>query len=218
MFGQILYTQIKWSRISLATLSVLSFAAPAAIWRTFHGSYYRTASAMEVLSGFGILGTALAILAFLTGFVMVAHAWQADAAAKHVYPLSLPLPWHRYVMLRFGAGAVLLVVPTLALLFGSLLILAMIEIPSTLHAYPLALAARFLLGSFVGYALTFALQYLSGKSAAKVLLILLVGFSVFAIGAESTGHSEWVTNLLGALFEYPGPLGVFGAEWMLIDV
>jgi hypothetical protein len=218
MFGQILYTQIKWSRASLAVLSVLAFTAPSAIWRTFHGTYYGTASAMEVLAGFGILGTALSLLAFLSGFVMVAHAWQVDAAAKHVYPLSLPLPWSRYVMMRFGAGALLLLVPAIALLLGSLLILALIDIPNTLRAYPFGLAGRFLLGSLVGYALTFTLQYLSGRSAAKLLLGILVAFATFAIGAETFGKGDWVGLFLTSLFEFPGPLGVFGAEWMLIDV
>jgi hypothetical protein len=194
MFGQILYTQIKWSRASLAILSVLSFAAPAGLWRAAHGSYYGDYSAMEVMSGFSALGFVLALLAFFAGFVVVAQAWQVDASARHVYALSLPITWRRYVAMRFGAGALLLVVPAVALWLGCLLVLALIQVPDTLNAYPFMLAARFLLGSLVGYAVVFAVQYLSGKRAAHLLLGVLVSVSVLMIAAESMGRADWIAR------------------------
>jgi hypothetical protein len=218
MFGQILYTQLKWSRSALAFMSIVAFALPAGLWRALHGSYYRSFSALEVLSGFSALGFMLAMLAFLTGFVLVAQAWQVDATARHVYPLSLPIPWSRYVALRFGAGAVLLVVPAIALWLGCLLVLALIQLPETLNAYPTTLALRFLLGSLVGYAVVFAVQYLSAKKAAHVFAAALLAFAVFAVTAEVTGNQAMVNRFFAILFEWPGPLAVFGSEWMLIDV
>lgn len=218
MFGQILYTQMKWSRASIALMSVVVFALPAGLWRALHGSYYRSVSAMEVLSGFSSLGFVLALVAFLTGFVLVAQAWQVDAAARHVYPLSLPIAWSRYVALRFGAGAVLLVIPAAALWLGCLLVLALIEVPATLNAYPTTLSLRFLLGSLVGYAVVFAVQYLSGKKAAHVLAAVMLVFAVFAVTAEITGNQAMVSRFFAILFDWPGPLAVFGSEWTLIDV
>jgi hypothetical protein len=218
MFSQILYTQLKWSRASLAIMSVLAFAMPAGLWRVANDTYFRNFSAMEVMSGFAALGFALALLAFFTGFVLVAQAWQVDAAARHVYPLSLPIPWSRYVAMRFGAGALLLVVPAVALWLGCLFVLSLIQVPETLQAYPATLAARFLLGALVGYAVVFALQYLSGKRAAVLLLGGLVAFSIVAIAAESTGNGELMTRFFRWIFDWPGPLAVYGSEWMLIDV
>lgn len=218
MFGQILYTQMKWSRAALALLSVITFAAPAGVWRAASGSYWRSYSAMEVMSGFSALGFMLAMMSFFCGFLIVAQAWQVDAAARHVYPLSLPIPWSKYVAMRFGAGAILLLIPTVALWLGCLLVLALIQLPDTLQAYPITLSARFLLGSLVGYAVVFAIQYLSGKKAAYLFLGGTVAFVLIAAVVQSTGNGDLLRVAFEYLFNWPGPLAVYGSEWMLIDV
>ncbi|MBX7119876.1 MAG: hypothetical protein K1X31_12820 [Gemmatimonadaceae bacterium] len=218
MFRQVLYTQLKWSRLALALLSVLAFLMPAGLWRAVQGSYGRLYPALEVVSAFSMLGYALALLAFFVGFILVATGWQADATTRHVYALSLPIPWSRYVALRFGAGAVLLAVPTVALFLGSLLVLSLITIPDSLQAYPVTLAARFLLGSFVAYAGVFALQYISGKRAAHLLLVALLAFTLTLVVLELLGQEARLFAVLRALLQPPGPLAVFGAEWSLIDV
>lgn len=218
MFRQVLSTQLKWSRLALALLSVIAFLMPVGLWRAVQGSYYRVYPALEVVSAFSMLGYALALLAFFVGFMLVATAWQADAAARHVYALSLPIPWARYVALRFGAGALLLLVPTVALWLGCLLVLSLITLPDTLQAYPLTLAARFLLGSLVAYAAVFALQYLSGRRAAYLLLFGLLAFSLALVLTQALGRGDEFLVLLKALVTPPGPLAVFGAEWSLVDV
>lgn len=218
MFAQILYTQMKFTRTALAMMAVIAFIAPAGMWRAMHGSYYGTFTAMEVMRGFSVLGFCLSVLAFLVGFVAVAQAWQIDAATRHVYPLALPISWSRFVSMRFGAGAVLLLIPAFAVWLGCLLVLALIEVPPTLNAYPTTLALRFLLGSLVVYAVVFAVQYLSGKKAPHVLLAFLVTFALLIFASAMTGYDEMIVKTFRYLFQFPGPLAVFGSEWMLIDV
>jgi len=218
MFGQILYTQAKWTRASVAVLAIVAFAMPAGLWRAARQGYYTDYTAMEVMSGFATLGPALGILAFFCGFMMVAQPWAVDGAARHVYPLSLPVSWRRYVAMRFGAGALLLLIPAVTLWLGCLLVLALVPLPETLQAYPTTLAFRFLLGTFVSYALVFAVQYLSGRKAAHLLLgVLVFTLAVFLI-AGFTGNQQFIIDVVNYLFDWPGPFAVFGAEWMLIDV
>lgn len=218
MFGQILYTQVKWTRNVLAVLSIVAFALPAGLWRLSHDSYFEVATAMEVMRGFEVLGPALVLLAFFSGFMAVAQPWAVDAAARHVYPLSLPVPWSRYVGMRFGAGALLTLIPTLALWLGCLLVLSMIELPATLNAYPGTLALRFLLGALFSYAGIFAIQYISGRKAAHVLLVLMLLLAALVLASEFSGNTKNLLRLFDLLFHSPGPLAVFGESWMLIDV
>lgn len=218
MFRQILYTQLKWTRGALATFAVLAFVMPAALWRMTHSDWFRTFNAIEVMRGFETLGPSLGVLAFFCGFMGVAQPWAVDASARHVYPLALPLPWSRYVGMRFGAGALLLLVPTLTLWFGALLVLSLVEIPASLHAYPGTLALRFLLGALLSYALVFAVQYVSGRKAAHLLLGLLLFSVSVVLLAEFTQNQRVVTTLFGYLIHWPGPLAVFAEPWMLVDV
>lgn len=218
MFGQILYTQVKWTRATVAVLAVVAFAMPAGLWRAARQGYYTNYTAMEVMSGFSFLGPALGVLAFFCGFMMVAQPWAVDGAARHVYPLSLPVSWKRYVAMRFGAGALLLLIPALTLWLGCLLVLSLVPIPETLQAYPTTLAFRFLLGALVSYAVVFAVQYLSGRKAAHLLLGVLVVATTAVILSEVTGNGDLVLLTMNYLFDWPGPFAVFGAEWMLIDV
>lgn len=218
MFRQILFTNLRWTRLSLTALSVVAFIAPAGLWRLANGIYHAPQAPLVVRDGFVVLGPMLALLAFVTGFVLVAQTWAEDSLSKHVYALSLPIPWSRYVGLRFGAGAVTLLLPTLALWLGSLFVLSQIELPVMLHAYPGTLALRFLLGALLSYALVFMIQYLSGRRAALVLLSLFIGVIVFSFGMAFTGNGAALSSATRWLLEWPGPLAVFAADWMLIDV
>lgn len=218
MFGQILYTQVKWSRAAVAVLSAVAFVLPALLWRAVHQGWMRDYSALEVMRGFALLGPALGVVAFFVGFILVAQSWAADAAARHVYALSLPIPWARYVALRFGAGALLLLVPTIALWLGVMLILSLVTIPESLNAYPGTVTLRFLLAALFSYSVMFALQYLSGKRAAYVLLAAIVGVLGGSLVLGLAGYGEFVDAATDALVRWPGPLAVFASDWMLVDV
>jgi hypothetical protein len=217
MFAQILYTQWKWTRASLGTFIVFAFVVPVALWLLM-GPDTTTATAVTLMQAFEETGKYLAIMAVLGGFVLAVQPWTVDSQAKHVYPLSLPIPWPRYVTLRFGAGALTLLLPALALWLGCMITLLLVEIPPTLRTYPGMLAARFLLAALVTYSLTFALQYLAGRRAVLVLLGILLLVLVTSAGLELAGLGEWNSRMARILFEWPGPLSIFTADWSLIDV
>lgn len=217
MFTQILYTQWKWTRAALGLLIIFSFVLPVALWRLL-GPESGSSSAVTLMQAFDQTGAFLSIVALLGGFVLAVMPWTVDAQAKHVYPLSLPLPWPRYVVMRFGAGALTLALPAIALWLGCLAALAFIDVPSTLQTYPGTVAARFFLAALVAYGLTFALQYLAGRRAVILLLVFLLVVLVGSSALELFGYQAVNRSIMRALFEWPGPLSVFTADWSLIDV
>ena len=218
MFRQILFTNLRWTRLSLTVMSVLAFVLPTGLWRLASVSNFGPQPALALMRGFEVVGVGLGLLAFFAGFVLVAQAWAEDALGKHVYALSLPVPWSRYVAMRFGAGALTLVLPTVALWLGSLFVLTQVELPPTLRSYPGTLALRFYLGALLSYAIVFQIQYLSGRRAALVLLALVGGIGGISLGMDLTGNGDLLSQASRWLFEWPGPLAVFAADWMLVDV
>jgi hypothetical protein len=217
MFGMILRTQWAWTRLSVAVLSVVTFVAPAIVWR-FATEQTRGAQPDLLVYGFGALGPLLSFLALIGAFLLAAQPWTIDAETQHVYPLSLPVSWSRFVAMRFGAGAIFLLLPALGLYVGSLLVLAMIEMPPLLRGYPGALAMRFLLASAVAYAATFALQYLAGRRAAVVALGIMIAIGLTSLATWALGAPDLVSTFGRFLFVWPGPLAVFSEPWTLIDV
>jgi hypothetical protein len=160
----------------------------------------------------------LGLLALGGGAVIAATPWVVDAEAKHVYPLSLPIAWRKFVSLRFGIGVLLMLVPTVALYLGARFILLRLDLPEVLNAYPGALALRYFVALTIAYSATFAVQYVFGRRAALVVLLSLLAISafsvvvaVFGLGARFSWVGPW-------LFEWPGPLAIFTDHWKLLDV
>jgi hypothetical protein len=217
MFGMILRTQWAWTRLTVAAISVVAFLAPAIVWRAA-SQQVRGPQADVVVYGFGALGPLLSFIALIGAFLIAAQPWTIDAETQHVYPLSLPIAWSRFVAMRFGAGVIFLLLPALGLYLGSLVVLTMIEMPPMLRGYPGALAIRFLLASAVAYAGTFALQYLAGRRAAVVALGVMIVIGVAALATWALGAPDVVSLVGRFLFVWPGPLAVFSEPWTLIDV
>jgi hypothetical protein len=218
MFRQILLTQLKWTRTLLIASAVIVFATPALAWRAGFAATYGAAAAGSVMNGFSAVGPLLMLLACLFGFLFAAQPWSVEAAAQHVYPLSLPIRWSRYVAMRFSAGALTLLVPTFSLWLGSLFAVSLIALPPTLRAYPGLLAFRFLLGCLLIYALTFLLQYVAGRRSSVVILSLLVVGIVGALALSMTGNQFVLARIGSWLTDWPGPFAVFANDWKLIDV
>jgi hypothetical protein len=217
MFAQVLYTQWKWARTELFLYVLGAFLIPTIIIRVGF-SYVDTYSIRSVL-GVGTLASFFfAALAMLCAFGLAWRPYILDAGLKHVGPLSLPISWGRFVRLRFVAGATLLVIPAVAVWFGGLLATASVTVPPTLHSYPGSLAVRFYLASLVAYAAAFLLQYVAGKHAVRVALILLVIISLAEIMSQMLGYSSIIAGAWNLLTNWPGPFSVFAARWMLIDV
>ena len=217
MFAMILRTQWSWTRAAVGGFALLAFFFPALAWRAFSTSR-ADETLLGVMDAFAMLGPLLGFLAVLGPFVVAALPWTIDHEAKHVYALSLPITWSRFVWMRFVAGATTLVLPTVALYAGCQLVLAGIELPPLLRAYPGALALRFLFACLLAYSATFALQYLAGKRAAVVVLAALLGIGVVAVMLAMFGLGDAVSAFGSFMFDWPGPLSIFVEPWTLIDV
>ena len=166
-------------------------------------------------------------LAFALGTVLALIVWNWDHRGDHVYALSLPLPRWRYVLLKMGAGATLLLIPVAALWIGSLLAVSITDIPEGMRGYPTAITFRFLLATLVSFALFFALAAGTMRTAVLLLiawiLLLLLGEAVVPFlgrvwgqtGLEDFRFLRWILN---AALSWPGPFEVMAGNWMLIDV
>ncbi len=218
MFTQVLRTHWIWSRTLVLTLAGLAFTLPTVVWRLATVGNEGGRSAAALIDAFASVGPVMAFAAILAGFLLAAYPWSVENETRHVYPLSLPVTWARYLSLRFGAGMVLLLVPTIALWLGALLALSLVEIPSVLQTYPGTLALRFLLAMLFVYAATFALQYVAGRRAPAVALVLLLALPVTLLGLEILNYEEVTRRLLHVLTEWPGPFAIFSDDWRLLDV
>jgi hypothetical protein len=217
LYTQMLRTQWAWSRMAVLGLGVITFALPSLIWRLagMGGGHLAPAALVQ---GFQFGGPALALLSLAGGAVMAATPWVVDAEAKHVYPLSLPIAWSRFVAIRFGIGVLLLLVPTVALYMGAQFILLRIDLPDVLRAYPGALSARYFLALLIAYSVTFAVQYIFGKRAALVTLVGLLSFAGLSILLSVIGEAGRFSWMGAALFQWPGPFSIYTEAWKLIDV
>ena len=107
----------------------------------------------------GLVAAAATVwLAMLFGTALFAERSAGVLARhwKHVYALSLPLARWEYALLKFAAGVTLVLIPVVALLAGTLLGLAGLDVPDGLHAYPFAFTFRFMLAVLIAYAAAFA--------------------------------------------------------------
>lgn len=217
MFTQILYTQWKWTRSALGLFVVFAFTLPLALWRLW-GAGNGESNAASLMRSFETIGPMLAVVAVLGGFVLAVMPWTVDAQTKHVYPLSLPITWPHYVSMRFGAGVLSLIIPAIGFWLGCLATIALIEVPATMQTYAGTVAIRFFLAALVTYALVFALQYVAGRRAVLYLLLVILVMTLGGTVLAVIGQGGIATAIARFIFEWPGPLAVFTADWSLIDV
>ena len=217
MFKVILETEWKWVRLPLLVATVAAFAIPVlsvqGAGRVGAGGV-DPGSLLADMTGWAV---AYPLLAAGIGLLLGMTAWGPDHRQGHSYALSLPIPRWRYAMLRLGAGAVLLAMPIVGVAAGSFLAAATATIPVGLTAYPAALAIRFTLAAGLAYSVFFAISAGSPRTAAYILAgltALIVANNVFGL----VPGVDLVSVILERLYDWPGPLGIFGGRWMLIDV
>lgn len=221
MLRQMLYTQWKWSRLELAVYAVYGFVVPTIAMKAISlgsGAVGDTIAVSDLLSASSGTGGALIVLCVLCAVSLAARPWIADDACRHSLALSLPVSWSAYVRLRFAAGAILLFVPTLAVWFGSTLAGLSLSIPDSLHVYPTSIAARFLASALVMYAATFALQYVTGRKAARVVAAAIVVLLVIEGVVQLATGQGIMLRAFDTVTSWPGPFEVVAARWMLVDV
>lgn len=217
MFRQILYTQWKWARLPLLFLALGAFALPFLSAQSVRplGGFWDTAGILEGLQGLGVFYPALA---GTVGLMVALASWAPDQRGRHVYALSLPIPrWH-YALLRFSAGALLLLVPALALWVAGVLASMATTLPPGLHTYPTMLAVRFDLAALLAYAMFFAISAGTNRAAGYVLGILAAVVLVQLFSSLVGVRLRIIESVLNLIYIWPGPLEIFTGRWMLFDV
>jgi hypothetical protein len=207
-------TQWKWTRGVLLLISLATFAIPLLSLRSVVGAR-DDAAFITSMQGWAV---GYAFAAAGVGLLVGILAWSYDHRLRHVYALTLPIERWRYVLMRFTAGLVLILLPVAMLLVASEIVAHSSFIPVTLHAYPVALTLRFAFAALVAYAVFFAVSSATARTAGYILAG--IGF-LFAlqIVLQAAGSRFDLPGYFADLFlAAPGLLAVFGGRWMLIDV
>jgi hypothetical protein len=215
MFGVMLKTQWKWTRMALLLCVLAAFAMPL----MSVNSNIQEPAPRVLINNMQTWGIAYAVLAGVAGLLLAWLAWASDHRGHHVYALSLPVARWQYVLMRFAAGVAFLVPIVTALAIGAVLATSSAGVvPNGLHAYPLALTLRFGFASLVAFAIFFAISAASPRAAGYVLgsicAVLAAEFLTDALGF----HWHLATHAVDFLMVYPGILSVFSGRWTLIDV
>src|SRR3989441_2691569 len=169
MFDVILYTQWKWSRLIIVLGSLAGFALPIVSVQGAASGDRGALAAGALLQTVQSWGVLYPVLAAALGLLVAVATWAPDHRGRHVLALSLPLPRWRYVLLRFGAGLVLLTPSMIAVLVGALLASVTATLPVGLESYPVSLAVRFAFAVAVAYAVFFAVSAGTTRSAGIIL-------------------------------------------------
>ncbi len=220
MFAAICRIQWKASALGVALLATLAFIIPLLTVQQagFSAGDRRGWDLIVMLSAVETAGTLFPILAVILGLTLSVGAWSADHQAEHVYALTLPVPrWH-YVLLRFGAGLLLIAPVVAAVGLGCAVALGSFDLPAGLRSYGGAITLRFALAAAVSYAATFALAAGTKRTTAAVVGVL-TAVIVLALVLEAFGVSTAVAEgIMNAIFTRPGPFEVLVGPWSLIGV
>lgn len=220
MFAAVCRIQWKASRTAVALLAVAGFVIPllAVQQAGFSAGDRRAWDIVYMLAAVESAGILFPVLAIIVGLALSVSAWSADHQGEHVYALTLPVPRWYYVLLRFGAGALLLLPVVAAVAAGSLTALATVDLPTGLRAYPGVVTLRFAFAALLGYALTFALAAGTRRTAAIVVgVVALLVMSAVLVDGMGLAHNP-LLGLIELLIDPAGPLGAFAGPWMLIGV
>lgn len=220
MFAAICRIQWKTSATGVALLAALGFLVPllAVQQAGFSVGDRRGWDLIVMLSAVESAGTLFPVLAVILGLTLSVGAWSADHQGEHVYALTLPVPrWH-YVLLRFGAGLLLIVPVTMAVGLGCAAALGSLDLPAGLRGYGGAVTLRFALAACVCYAAMFAIAAGTKRTAAAVFGVL-GALIALALILDSFGTSAaFIERSLNLLFLRPGPFEVLVGPWALIGV
>ncbi len=200
----------------VVALTIAAIALPIASVRTsWHGSQTVLAAYLSELQ---LWGAFYPVLAAVSATALAAAGWASDRRGHHVYALLHPLPRWRYVVLRYLAGAVLLVPIVLGVWLGAVGGVASLDLPPGLRGFEHLLALKFGLAMLLCYGIAFMVAASSPRT---------LGIAVRALGLFLAVHTAVYlldpnVNLLWRLVEslaaFPGPLSPLGGPWMLIDV
>ena len=213
MFIAILRSEWRWCRGVLIPGTLAAFLAPLLALRGVAASMMP----VEVMSAVGHWSAVFPLLSLGLSLLIALGCWGPDRRGDHIHALTLPVPRWKYVLLRFGGGALLLGGPMLACLLGALLAAHSISLPTGLAPYPWSFAFRFAASLLAGFSLLFAILSATPKTAALVLgAVVLLTVADLGLGLllphTGIGNDVWFLLLNG-----PGPFALFAARWVLVD-
>jgi hypothetical protein len=212
MFRQILLTQWRWSAPFVTLLGAFCIAVPLA---AFNGLPEAPGAIIFRSVTWGFLYPALAAL---TGVLLGIAAWAADHRGQHVYAMTLPLPRWLYVVLRYGAGAVLIFALTIVVLAGAWLATATAVLPPGLHSYHGTVALRYAIGAMLSFSVIFAIAAGTSRTAGWILggltALVVAEFLASQLGTDFRILEPLAVFLVGST----GPFGMFSMPWLLVGI
>ena len=217
MFRVILLTQWKWTRGVLLFVTCATFALPFLALRNASRALGEM-DARNLLASMDAFGVFFALAAAFLGLTVAAISWTPDHTGRHVYALSLPIERWRYVAMRFGAGAITLLPPAIALWIGGVIALMSTALPPGLHSHPGTLAVRFCVAALLAYAIFFAISSGTKRTAGIILAVIAVLIVGDMAGVILDLPFSPFSTLYDLVLNWSGTLGVFNGRWMLIDV
>ncbi len=217
-FMAILRVQWARSRTVVTVFALACFGLPLfIIGQRFTNAYDGYLAVGYILSTADGVGRAFPLLALALGVITGVMAWADDQRMGHVYALSLPVARERYVLMRFAASGLTLLIPSAAALAGNLLAVGVVVLPEGLHAYPVTLAARFTLALAACFGVFFALAGAT-KRAARVVALLLVGLVVGDLALLMFDANFSLTgSLLEGATRWPSPFELLTGSWALFN-
>jgi hypothetical protein len=224
---QVLRLQWQATRWLLVPIILLCIGLPQAVVQlatAYSGGVNAEFGPGALIHALERLSSIFPFLAAITGAAIALAAWNWDHRTNHVYALTLPVPRARYALLKLWAGAVILLVPTLAVWVGAWLATSTVAVPDGLRAYPFAFGARFLLAGTLVYGTLFALAAGTIRTTLIICIGVVLILALGAIGLPVLEHQFGIdlitpVELIAATVRrWPGPFEVFGGSWLLIDV
>lgn len=217
MAARVLFTQWRWSRLGLIPATVAAFAIPVLAVQGFNDAGASGFQINYLLILERNWAPAYPLLAAGIGLLLGLTAWGADHRGGHVYARSLPVSRARFVFLRYGAGAVLLAAPVVALWAGAVVSSLAVDLPFALRAYPHSLTVRFLLAAMLSYTIFFAVASSTSRVAATMLAVVVAAVALQFLSALFGLGLDVAATLGAASMSWPGPLEIFGGRWLLVD-
>lgn len=225
-FNPLLWSQWKVSRWAVLVLLPLCLGLPIVVVRfarQMAGGPF-SQPALDMINAVELWVPIFPLLAAVTGCTLALCAWLWDHNTNHVYALSLPIERWRYALMKFLAGAAVLLLPAAAIWLGAIFGVSTTTLPEGLHSYPISFGFRFLLASLICYAITFAFAAGTIRTTVRIItaLFVLVVFGTILTDYVGSALGEPIPSPLDvvvmALTSWPGPFNVLGGSWMLIDV
>ncbi len=173
MFAAMLRAQWIWSRAMMLFFLAAGFSIPLiSVPLVARGRDTWMTSASMVGLG-GLIGLAVAITIVLAAIALEIQNWSVDDRGGHVYALALPIDRRRYAMYRLAGSFLLLGLVCVAIGVGGIAAGALLDLPSTLRTYPVALAIRALLAGWFVHTVAFTLRVGTRERATTTLFVSL---------------------------------------------